>query len=137
MYLSFAEYQSMGGTLDMATFQRYDFEAEMLINRSTFNRLKNDAVIPTEVKNLVLVLLDIIDKKHQTLSMGASSESSGGTYITKQVNDGVETTYNSMSAASLFQMCRNETRQAISLYLSDTVNAKGQRVLYRGLYPGE
>ena len=42
MYLTFAEYTAMGGTLSQTTFDDLEFEAEALVNWYTFNRLKND-----------------------------------------------------------------------------------------------
>ena len=43
MYLTYAEYTNMGGTLSETTFNDYEFRAEALINYATFNRLANDA----------------------------------------------------------------------------------------------
>ena len=103
--------------------------------------MKNDTVIDEPVKRLIFVLIDIAQKKEATLGLGVSSSSSesnaSDVYITRQANDGVDTTYNSMSAATLYQLCRQETSRAIQRYLAQVVNQAGQKVLYRGLYPGE
>ena len=64
MYLTYEEYQAMGGTIeDAAEFDDLEFGAEALINYYTFNRLKNDTNIPTEVKRLTKYLIDLAKKK--------------------------------------------------------------------------
>jgi hypothetical protein len=139
MYLSYEEYVNYGGTLDETTFAQFGFEAECIVDYYTFNRLKNDTVITEPVKRLIFTLIDIALKKKATLGLGANAESgtASDVYITRQANDGVDTTYNSMSASTLYQLCRHETSNAIQRHLASVVNQAGQKVLYRGLYPGE
>ena len=128
----------MGGTMDEATFNNFAFEAEAIIDYYTFNRLKHDATVPEQVKRLMFALLGIAEKRRKTLALGMSNvQDSSDVYITRQSNDGVDTTYNGMSAATLYQLCRTETNKAINFYLASVVNEAGRRVLYRGLYPGE
>ena len=128
----------MGGTMDEATFNNFAFEAEAIIDYYTFNRLKHDTVVPEQVKRLMFALLDIAEKRRKTLALGMSNvQDSSDVYITRQSNDGVDTTYNGMSAATLYQLCRTETNKAINFYLASVVNEAGRKVLYRGLYPGE
>lgn len=40
MYLTYADYESMGGTLKQAEFQRLEFKARSLVDTRTFGRLK-------------------------------------------------------------------------------------------------
>ena len=49
MYLTYAEYQAMGGTLSDLDFNFLAYEAESYINWYTFNRLKGNTEIPQEV----------------------------------------------------------------------------------------
>jgi hypothetical protein len=140
MYLSYDEYKDYGGTLEETTYNKFVFEAESIVDYYTFNRLKNDTVISEPVKRLVFALIEVAAKKEATLALGVSSSnpgSAGDVYITRQANDGVDTTYNSMSASTLYQLCRQETSKLIQRYLSQVINQAGQKVLYRGLYPGE
>lgn len=139
MYLSFNEYQSYGGTLDETTFNNYEFEAEALVDWYTFDRLKNQKEQPEQLTRLMLALIDLAQKKAATLGLGASADDSdqSNVYITKQSNDGVDTTYSSMSASSLYNLCRNEAVRDIKRYLAGVTNEAGHKVLYRGLYKGE
>ena len=41
IYLTFAKYQELGGTLDESSFVRAEFRARMKIDSVTFNRLRN------------------------------------------------------------------------------------------------
>ena len=140
MYLSYEEYTAYGGNLDETTFNEYSFEAESIVDYYTFNRLKNDTVITEPVKRLIYTLIGIAQKKGAALALGISNTTGSNAdtvYITRQANDGVDTTYNNMSAATLYQLCKQETSRAINRYLASVVNQAGQKVLYRGLYPGE
>lgn len=139
MYLSYDEYTNYGGTLDETTYNEFAFEAEAIVDFYTFNRLKNDTDICEPVKRLIFALIDIAKKKEATLALGVSSSSTAANdvYITRQANDGVDTTYNSMSASNLYQLCKQETSRTIQRYLANVVNQAGHKVLYRGLYPGE
>lgn len=140
MYLSYSEYKEYGGELEETTFNKFSFEAECIVDYYTFNRLKDDSEVSEPVKRLICELIDVAHKKETALALGMNNSgmsNSASVYITRQANDGVDTTYNSMSAASLFQLCRQETSRLVQRYLAYVVNQAGQKVLYKGLYPGE
>lgn len=139
MYLSYNEYLAYGGKLDETTYNEFEFEAECIVDYYTFNRLKNDTVTIEPVKRLIFALIGIAEKKQATLNLGVNSSNSNANavYISRQANDGVDTTYNSMSAASLYQLSKQEMSRTIQRYLSHVVNQAGRKVLYKGLYPGE
>lgn len=140
MYLTYEEYQAMGGTLDATTYENYEFEAEALVNWYTFNRLKNNTTIPVEVKRLMKYLIGLAEQKANLLgASGSGSEqaSSNGAAIASQSNDGVSISYNVLSAAQLMESLKGSEEDAIKKYLQDVVNEAGRKLLYRGLYPGE
>lgn len=140
MYLTFDEYQETGGTLSATTFNNFEFEAEALINYRTFNRLKNVESVPDEVKRLTRYLIDLAQKKADSLSLGNAGDtttSNAGSYIKSQSNDGVSITYGGMSSTDLYKVCSAEANQAIDRYLSGVTDVLGRKLLYRGLYPGE
>lgn len=136
MYLTYDEYKTMGGTLEEAPFNDFEFQAEAQINYATFSRLKTDKAIPSEVKRLTKYLIDLLEKQAAAFSLGRGSESSGA-YITSQSNDGVSVSYNGMAPTDLVELCKKEVLTAIRSYLDGVTNEAGHKLLYRGLYPGE
>ena len=139
MYLSYAEYTEMGGTLSETEFNDYEFRAEAIINYATFNRMTGDTNIPDKVKKLVKYIIDMVQKKADSLNLGkgANSSQSGNIYITSQSNDGVSASYNGMASTDVFSLCDDEIQSAVRLYLYGVMNEAGRYLLYRGLYTGE
>lgn len=140
MYLTYDEYKKFGGTLEESTFTDFEIRAEMKVNYYTFNRLVNDTKIPSNVKRLMYILIDLLQKQDEALSLGQNVGSSSDTsalYIKSQSNDGVSTTYNSMDSNNVFAMCDQKIKSNIETYLQGVMNEAGRKLLYRGLYPGE
>ena len=139
MYLTYADYRVMGGTLDEIPFNDFEFQAEVQINYATFSRLKTDTKFPTGVKRLTKCLVDLLEKQAAAFSLGkgSSSSSGSGAYVTSQSNDGVSVSYNGMASTDLVTMCKTEVQNAIKNYLDGVTNEAGHKLLYRGLYPGE
>ena len=136
MYLNHDEYLEMGGTLDDISFANFEFQAEAQINRVTFNRLKKDKDVPTEVKRLTKYLVDLLERRYAAFSLGKNC-SSVDPYITSQSNDGVSISYNGMSPSDLIKLSEADSINAIRNYLEGVTNEAGRKLLYRGLYPGE
>ena len=135
MYLTYAEYQSMGGTLTENIFIDYEFRAEFLINSRTFNRLVKDTSFPMQVKRLVKYIIDLVDKQSSAMSLGNNSNANA--YVTSQSNDGVSISYSGMASTDLFTLCDTDIQKAINRYLQGVSNSAGRNLLYRGLYEGE
>jgi len=138
MYLTYAEYQTMGGALDEATFDDLEFEAEALVNWYTFNRLKKNKQFPEELKRLMKYLINMAAFKNNMIaeSGGQSDGSTSGT-IASQSNDGVSISYNVLNAKDLMEDIKTDSRDAIEKYLQGVMNEAGQLLLYRGVYPDE
>lgn len=138
MYLTFAEYQEMGGKLDETTFNDYEFQAEAKVDWYTFNRLKKDKTYPEQLKKCMYCLIKLIDLQMSALNPGGSeSGSSGGGIVASQSNDGVSISYNTLSAKDAVDIAEPEMKKAINSMLQGVTNELGQKVLYRGLYPNE
>jgi len=139
MYLTYEEYQNMGGTLDESTFNDFEFESEATINWYTFNRLKHDTAYPQELKRCVYALIKLTTLKANAMSLGDTDEESSLATgaIASQSNDGVSTSYNVLSASEAYKLCEDEVGNTIKRYLNDVTNELGGKVLYRGLYEGE
>lgn len=135
MYLTYEEYTTMGGTLDEATFNNFEFEAEVFINWITFNRLKNEDTQSDEVKRTVYSLINLLMTKHSILS-GSEGNSSDAPAVSME-NDGVSVTYSTLSGAELFDKLSVDARNIVLRYLSGVKNSQGKIVTYRGLYEDE
>lgn len=80
-YLSYSEYQQMGGTFEETAFNRLSYKASRKIDRRTFNRLQNDTEIGEPVKRLMFELIGIIgnnDTSSENYSPAIASEGNDG-----------------------------------------------------------
>ena len=134
MYLTYAEYFNMGGTLDETTFNDYETQAEAKIDWYTFNRLRNEETYSDRVKQCVYQLIKMIKLQNDASSVGGDGSDSA---IASQSNDGVSISYNVLSAAQVLEMADKQVANAIKMYLNGEKDSKGRLVLYRGLYEGE
>lgn len=132
MYLTYEEYQNEGGTLDSTSFEDLEFEAEMLINQYTYNRLQNESEQCEAVKKCIMRLMQIANVKRQSYNVEGQP-----TNISSQSNDGVSISYNVLSASEAFASSDKQVRDTIRLYLSNVKNEAGRLVLYKGLYSDE
>lgn len=87
MYLSYTEYQAMGGILDDTTFTSLEFRARKQIDKHTFGRLKE---LDNQVEAVKRCIFDLIDK-YNTFKGDLKSESVDGwskTYLetTEQID---------------------------------------------------
>lgn len=135
MYLTYQEYTNLGGTLDLATFNKHEFEAETMVDWYTFNRLKNESTIPEPVKHLMKYLIDSIQQQLSLLHTGAEAPSEAR--IASQSNDGVSISYDILSASDVLNRLKEQESETIRRYLQGVTNSAGRKLLYRGLYPGE
>ena len=138
MYLTYEEYQNMGGTLDETAFNNLEYEARTYIDYVTFNRLKADTDVSEDVKRCMYYIMNLLQNKMTALNGGdTASEDGVGGIISGQSNDGVSVSYNVMSAKDILTSNEDEINKAIHRYLQTVTNSLGRRVLYRGLYPDE
>lgn len=93
-YLTYEEFEALGGTLDRTPFNLLEFEARREIDLRTQSRLVNEEEIPKEVKLCVYNLINTLNlykseesKAKQSESVGSYSVSyGGGADITKNKN---------------------------------------------------
>lgn len=67
MYLTYAEYTNMGGTLDETAFNDFEFEAESIVDWYTFNRLHNMTTYPEKLKRCMYSLIKVTALKANLL----------------------------------------------------------------------
>lgn len=77
MYLSYAGYQSLGGTLTNTAFALLEFKARSLIDSYTQKRIQNMVTIPESVEKCMFELIGKLDTESQTGGGMITSESSG------------------------------------------------------------
>ena len=129
MYLTYAEYQAYGGTLDATKFAEYEFDARKVIDYYTFDRLKNDTTFSEAIKRLVFKLVSVLQTKDAALTAQGASPT-----VTQQSNDGVSVQYNAMNAFDAYNVLKTEQGASIKQYLSGEVNQAGEALTYRGVY---
>lgn len=153
MYLSYAEYTNMGGTLDETAFNDFEFEAECIVNWYTFDRLKKETEYPPELQRCMFALIKLAKLKADSMNLGQqitqTTDDQGHTTtvvtnsaIASQSNDGVSVSYNTVQASAVFEKLSprlkgGEIDTTIQMYLWNVTNSLGQKVLYRGLYSNE
>ena len=76
-YLTYEEYRSLGGTLDLTPFNLLEFEARRKVDARTQNRLKNEKTIPQEVKLCIYNLIDTLETYINKQNRNVQSESVG------------------------------------------------------------
>ena len=139
MYLSYSEYQNMGGTLDFTTFDNYAYKAGTIINLYTYNRLKGETQIPESVKRCEFDLIQLIQVKESLMPQINSNTGVVGNIgtVASQSNDGVSVSYSTpimLTAGEIANSYKDEVKNLISAYLNDEVNSKGEHLLYKGVY---
>lgn len=148
MYLSYEEYQEYGGTLEQTAFNDLEFDAESTINWYTFNRLKrpewSSALESDELKRCMYQLIRLKQMQNELLASSGCGVGYGVGWtkeagITQESNDGVSTSYNTLSSGDLLTYLNGSKtiEDLIKRYLESIVNDLGRKLLYRGIYPGE
>ena len=140
MYLTFAEYQTMGGTItDETVYNDFYWQAQAIIDWFTFNRLQDDSTFSESVKRCVFQLIKLVVQKSNLL--GTNIDSSGETSLTGQItsqsNDGVSVSYNVPSASELLASSKQDMEDCVKMYLQGATNELGRKLLYRVVYENE
>ena len=115
MYLTFAEYFKLGGTLDETAFDIYSFEANQKIKSATFDRITE----PSEAVKKCMVRLIALAEKSDICSSQLSSYS----------HDGMTQTFNIPKQEEYAK----KVREIIRAYLINEKAADGTPLLYCGV----
>lgn len=139
MYLTYDEYIDMGGAeIEETAFKQIEFEARSVVDWWTFNRLQKEETYPEAVKRCIFRLIQLINDRQK--AMVVDSQSSDGAVkagIASESNDGVSTSYNTLSAKDATDTLQKEIEATIKMYLTGVKNSLGYLLLYRGVYPNE
>ncbi len=139
MYLTYEEYQNMGGALDETSFGNYEFRARSKVDWYTFNRLQKETEYPEAVKRCVFAIISYLVSSDSVSATPSTSSSEGVVTagVASQSNDGVSISYNILSAKDVVDNSQTQIKATVEEYLQGVTNSLGQYVLYRGVYPNE
>ena len=127
-YLTYEEYRSLGGTLDLTSFNLLEFEARRQIDIRTFNRLKNAEEIPQEVKICENALINSINEFNSSTNNVVSNGN-----IASESTDGYSISYISADKISEIVKSKNsEIDDIIRTYLLGVV-FNGEHLMYCGV----
>lgn len=124
-YLTYLEYQALGGTLDQTPFNLLEFEARNQIDLRTHNRLINEETIPQKVKMCDFHLIEKINSYAE-----ATSKASGN--IASESTDGYSITY--ITAAQIKEIVKSKNAELQDIILSDLygVVVNNEHIIYNG-----
>jgi hypothetical protein len=120
IYLTYEEYSSMGGVLDLTAFIRNIDRACGIIDNATHNRIECMAEVPQRAKALCRDLVEYLVENNGVKIVTSKSQSAGGiseseSYATKTADD-----------------VYGDIQNIIYDYLGNEKDDKGTPLLYRG-----
>ena len=124
-YLTYDEYEALGGNLDQTPFNLLEFEARRIIDSKTQQRLNKTDNIPQEVKVCAFSLINLLNSyttENQT-SKNISSESVGSYSVSYITGSQIQETIKSKNA---------ELDNTITTYLTGVVE-NGEHIIYLGV----
>ena len=136
MYLTYDEFIAFGGTLDIPTFNRYEFKARKLIDSYTANRVSKMAEVPDAVKRCMFELIS-----QEAVFDTANSTKTGGSGLVASFNtDGYSESYavgNGNAGNYLAELRKgvdNTQIQTILDMLAYEYDDNNVKLLYRGVF---
>ena len=125
-YLTYAEYQELGGTLEEVPFNELEFECRKIIDSRTQNRLHSVTDIPDEVKMCEYKMINSIvsynSAKEQAQS-GVKSENIDGYSVTYLTSNEIQQLITTQIA---------DMQELISTYLFGVI-VNNEHILYCGV----
>ena len=111
-YLTYQEYQSLGGSLSQTPFNLLEFEARRQIDGRTQNRLVNEANIPQQVKICIYNLINALQLYINEQNRNVQSEHVGEYSVSyssniKELVQGKETELNDIIMHDLYGLIVN------------------------------
>ena len=125
-YLTYAEYQALGGTLEETPFNVLEYEARKQINIRTQNRLVNEESQTDEVKLCVFHLIEKINSYSN-----ASSNASGN--IASESTDGYSISY--VNATQISEIVKSKNVELDDIIMNDLygVIINNEHIIYNGV----
>lgn len=121
-YLTFDEYQSIGGSVDEGMFNRFVDRACGKIDAETFCRVKSMAEVPPQVKALCRDLVDFYTTNADVTEKGVSSWSENAGAVSQSVS------YTSKTADDISV----DASSIVYDYLFSVADDNGVPLMFRG-----
>lgn len=121
-YLTYEEYNDLGGTLTETPFNLLEFEVRKKIDEKTQGRLKEASVIPQEVKMCVFALMNSLQN--------SSNFSTSNKNVVSETIDGYSVSYGSLQ--EIISSKNVEINDTITYYLTGII-VNNQHLLYLGV----
>lgn len=125
-YLTYLEYQSLGGTLQETPFNLLEYEARKQIDLRTQRRLIDVESIPNEVKLCVFHLISKIESYANTIQTTSQNN------VTQETIDGYSVAYLSPSEISNIVSSKNFELQDIMMTDLYGVIVNNEHIIYNG-----
>ena len=124
-YLTYDEYQALGGTLDETSFDLLEFEARKIIDERTQKRLLKVDEIPEDVKTCIFVMIG-------TLKTGIEESAISKNIASEKVGEHSVTYVTGSELIEVIKTKRAELDYQLLTYLTDVV-VNGVSILYCGV----
>ena len=131
-YLSYAEYQSLGGSaIGLMPFNILEFEARKQIDLRTQRRLIGINEIPEDVKLCVFHLIQVIMNYNNSIT---SANGSDGT-IASENTDGYSVSYNQVNATQIQEIVKSKKVEIDDIMMNDLygVIINNEHIIYNGV----
>lgn len=123
VYLSYEDYQALGGALPQNSFALLEFKCRKLIDRATDSRVQDMENVPEAVKKCMMSLVNLES------TVGAEAQAEKPT-VTSFSNDGYSESY---GKALSVEDARKSMQSLIESMLYGETDDNGVPLLYRGL----
>ena len=127
-YLTYTEYQELGGTLKELPFNLIEYECRKIIDERTLKRLQycidNEKPIPDEVKMCEFLMINKVDNYQKSLQKNETG-------ISSENIDGYSISY-STNISEIMKSKNEEFNDMISTYLFGVI-INNEHIIYLGV----
>lgn len=130
-YLSYQEYQELGGTLAETSFNLLEYEARKQVDIRTQGRLVVVDQIPNEVKICIFHLIGKIVNYASSIESATNSDGS----ISSENTDGYSISYNQVNATQIQEIIKSKNNELDDIIMTDLygVIINKEHLIYNGV----
>lgn len=130
-YLTYQEYQDLGGTLAETSFNLLEYEARKQIDIRTQRRLVDSKQIPNEVKMCMFNLINKIVEYSNSMQSAMNSDGS----VASETTDGYSISYNQINATQIQQVIQSKNVEFADIIMTNLygVIVNKEHLIYNGV----